>query len=479
MIVKYKIILILCLAAIFPYSLKGKDFAINNDFTNESLLDPLFQKLYTLESTHKGKINIVHIGDSHIQGDFFTNIIRQGLQARFGNGGYGFTFPYKLIKTNSNNYITYSSNISWNSQRNIYPITDVSIGLSGIGFYTNQKMFQIDINSTPLYAFDRVKVLYPTQEPMFRLSEYIDENNSLKPLPTKKATAKYVNHKVKSGETLSQVARKYKVTVTDLKKMNGLKSNMIRVGATLKVKKTVVQSEPEIVFDPKIFDKIQFLDPKQIESHPYYSIFTLSELSNKVSIFPEISNKKENYSLSGIVLENNQPGIIYHNIGVNGAKVSDYSKYPLFFEQLPALQADLIIVSFGTNESFGKWSTPYFVSEMESFVSNIRQKNPRAVILLMSPPPSSFRRGVLNNFIEDYGEAMSKMKNCVYWNLLGKLGGANAPTGKELQQFMARDKVHYTKDGYEMQGQLFLNDFMSAYDNYVKKDTIGSDIKSN
>ena len=60
------------------------------------------------------------------------------------------------------------------------------------------------------------------------------------------------------------------------------------------------------------------------------------------------------YALNGVVLESNNPGIIYHNIGVNGAKYSDYNKYPLFFDQLKALQPDLIIVSLGTNESYGK-----------------------------------------------------------------------------------------------------------------------------
>lgn len=34
------------------------------------------------------------------------------------------------------------------------------------------------------------------------------------------------------------------------------------------------------------------------------------------------------YALNGVVLESNNPGIIYHNIGVNGAKYSDYNKYP-------------------------------------------------------------------------------------------------------------------------------------------------------
>jgi len=42
-------------------------------------------------------------------------------------------------------------------------------------------------------------------------------------------------HRVKSGETLSTIARRYKTSVSNLKKMNGLKSDMIREGQRLRV----------------------------------------------------------------------------------------------------------------------------------------------------------------------------------------------------------------------------------------------------
>lgn len=42
-------------------------------------------------------------------------------------------------------------------------------------------------------------------------------------------------HRVKSGETLSSIARKYKTTVNDLKRKNGLKSDLIREGQLLKL----------------------------------------------------------------------------------------------------------------------------------------------------------------------------------------------------------------------------------------------------
>lgn len=50
-------------------------------------------------------------------------------------------------------------------------------------------------------------------------------------------------HKVVSGDTLSEIAVKYNTTVKELKSLNGLKSDLIKVGQLLKVKETT-QSKP-------------------------------------------------------------------------------------------------------------------------------------------------------------------------------------------------------------------------------------------
>jgi len=42
-------------------------------------------------------------------------------------------------------------------------------------------------------------------------------------------------HKVSRGESLSVVAQRYKVSVRQLKSANNLKSNVVRIGQTLKI----------------------------------------------------------------------------------------------------------------------------------------------------------------------------------------------------------------------------------------------------
>jgi len=54
-----------------------------------------------------------------------------------------------------------------------------------------------------------------------------------KPVPA----GAYYKHKVAQGETLSAIARAYKVSVSDIKETNSLKSNMIRIGQILHIPK--------------------------------------------------------------------------------------------------------------------------------------------------------------------------------------------------------------------------------------------------
>jgi hypothetical protein len=78
-----------------------------------------------------------------------------------------------------------------------------------------------------------------------------------------------------------------------------------------------------------------------------------------------------------VVLENDDAGVIYSGIGVNGAKCSDYNKFPMFFEQLPALEADLVIISLGTNESFQKnFNSDKFYNEIDTLVTKLSITNP-------------------------------------------------------------------------------------------------------
>lgn len=430
----------------------------NAGIYNAETLDVFFQKLQDLEVNQNRKINIVHIGDSHIQADLMTDMLRQKFQERFGNAGLGFVFPHSLAKTNGSSHVRFSSNANWNSLRNIYPNDGSPVGLSGIALFTNQNDFVIELTvRNENYIFNNLRVITPENKQLFGLA------NATKTIVIKSNVSKTLTHKIKSGETLSGIAQRYKTTVTKIRQANGLRNNNIRAGASLKI--PTGEMEPQ---------KIEMTDFIPLENQPfisdYYYEYQHLEATDKIYLIP--NKEHTSFALNGIVLENNQSGILYHSIGVNGAKYADYNKFPMFFEQLEALHPDLIIVSLGTNEAFDKLCDQCFYEQLEEFLSALRAKHPNVAVLFTTPPPSLFKRRTPNNFVESYSNQIisnSLINRYSVWDLYRALGGNEAMQKLVDQRLIAKDRVHYSSAGYKEQGVLLFEALMETYQNYLNQ----------
>jgi LysM repeat protein/lysophospholipase L1-like esterase len=103
------------------------------EWADYSAVDDFFYKLRT---THKRKLSVLHIGDSHIQADIFTGFLRDQLQETFGYGGRGFIFPYKAAGTHSAyDYRTYAKG-EWEKSRNVEREILFDIGITGATIHT-------------------------------------------------------------------------------------------------------------------------------------------------------------------------------------------------------------------------------------------------------------------------------------------------------------------------------------------------------
>ncbi len=423
---------------------------------NAQVLNPFFDQLRNLETTNKGKIRIVQIGDSHIQADFLSNVIKDVLQNKFGNGGFGFAFPHKLANTNGSNQLRFKSNTNFSSNRNVRPSNDRPIGISGYTISTQQDnaVIEVEIKNAQDFA-NNVKIITPNNEKFFDLA--FTENKSVE---ISKTVQTPITHKVKKGETLSSIAKKYKLSVVNLKKMNGLKSDKLAVGKSLKVGNNQQIQSKVAVSD---FDKVAL---KALGDSYFY------ENENAFEKFYLISdNQFSEVELSGLILENNSTGITFSGIGANGAKYSDYNRFPMFFEQLKALQPNLIIVSLGTNESFDRLDVSEYIQNVQTFVEKVKETNPNTVVLVTTPPPSTLHRKYENTFIADYTQAIIETSNSTkafaVFDLYQNFGGKNGVQLNKQKGYLAKDEVHYTKDGYEAQGNLLAKALLQAYQNYI------------
>lgn len=424
-----------------------------NVLVNAAVLKPFFTKLQRLEQDKTGQINIVHIGDSHIQADLYSGVVRSGFQQAFGNAGRGLLFPHNLARTNGQFDVRFSSNETWQSYRNISPVVGNPVGLSGIALFTKSDDFAIEINiKSEENYFNTLKLITPQNKNMFELatSKKIIKLESTKP--------KTVIHRIRNGEALSIIADKYNVSLAALKKANRLTSNNIRAGRTLKI--------PSSQTEKRIIERSEFVN-FPLETAANYHYYKTDEALGKIYLLP---NKEErDFALNGIVLENNNPGVLYHNIGVNGAKFSDYNKYPVFFEQLKALQPDLIILSLGTNESFDKMIVEQYMGQLDLFIKSLKDNDIKAEIIISTPPVSLFQRKYPNVFCADYAKNIldgAVKKQYAAWDLYTQLGGLYGAQRLSEKGLLGSDKVHYTKQGYEKQGNLLFQAIMDAYSNY-------------
>lgn len=120
-----------------------------NRISNPEQLARLKEKLQKAVSSKKKIVKIVHIGDSHIQADMMTRVLRLGLQYRYGNAGRGIVFPSQVAKTNGPSDIFSFSNTSWLSGRLSLTNSPVECGVCGYGLQSNSQDWSLEIRSKP------------------------------------------------------------------------------------------------------------------------------------------------------------------------------------------------------------------------------------------------------------------------------------------------------------------------------------------
>ncbi|HEY9260430.1 GDSL-type esterase/lipase family protein, partial [Chitinophaga sp.] len=99
----------------------------------------------------------------------------------------------------------------------------------------------------------------------------------------------------------------------------------------------------------------------------------------------------------GAVMQNGHNGVLYHSVGINGAMYQHYNEISnILLAQMAVLKPQLVIISLGTNEAYGRLDPLAFRDEIDKAVSLIREQNPAVNILLTTPPDCmrAVRKGV-------------------------------------------------------------------------------------
>jgi LysM repeat protein len=160
-------------------------------------------------------------------------------------------------------------------------------------------------------------------------------------------------------------------------------------------------------------------------------------------------------------------GVEYNRCGVVGATFTQLIAQKEFvIRQLKTRTPDLLIFSYGSNESYNAGlKMNFYTAEINTFMLLLKEEFPETNIIITSPPDtrSGGRFPVNTQAICDSLRAVCGRTTCAFWDLHAVMGG-NESINFWLNNSLARkDKLHFTKGGYELQGDLFTQAFYRAY----------------
>ena len=171
--------------------------------------------------------------------------------------------------------------------------------------------------------------------------------------------------------------------------------------------------------------------------------------------------------------------VSYIDKGVNGATCLTFT-HPDRIAEIAALKPELLILSFGTNESHNRrYNVNVHYNQMDELVKLLQDSLPNVSILLTTPPGSyeSFRQRrrkrtyAINPRTVTAAETIrryAKDHRLLVWDMYDVVGGKRrACTNWTEAKLMRPDHVHYLPEGYILQGNLLYQAFIQAYNDYV------------
>ncbi|MDD8025035.1 MAG: GDSL-type esterase/lipase family protein [Acidobacteriota bacterium] len=177
--------------------------------------------------------------------------------------------------------------------------------------------------------------------------------------------------------------------------------------------------------------------------------------------------------LYGLSLESGTSGVVYHSYGVNGGNCDTMLRSAYLHKQLERVQPDLIIISLGTNDA----STPLFrrgdfAARLEALLAKVREITPHSAVLLTTAPDSYYprlrRRPARPNpnmsAVRDVIAETAAARGCSFWDLFTLMGGTGSMKLWRDSALANVDNIHFTKEGYQRQGRMFLDALLKEYD---------------
>ena len=365
-------------------------------------MERFFQKMDSVIFMGQGNVNIMHIGGSHVQAGVLTQQFRDNLLSISPDlmGGQYFVFPFLAGGTNNPSHFLVRSSGEWSYCRNaVRKETDKRMGLAGAAITTTDPMATVSIVTR-----------------------------------AKKPTALTPDYDFN------------KVTVIGFSETE----NVV----------------PVVSYDGTVI-RGQYDEWKSTYT------FQLPVFTDSICIlFDSVPGE---FTLTGVLLENDMPGISVHGVGVNGASVPSYLRCEDFERDLALVRPDLVIFGIGINDAADKdFEVETFKQNYRELIGIFQDVNPDCALLFVTNNDSfKSRRGKKRKriyevnpngvVVEQAFMELAEEYNAAVWDQFHIMGGLRSMQNWQNEGLAQRDKIHFTKEGYILMGDLLFNALIERY----------------
>jgi lysophospholipase L1-like esterase len=203
------------------------------------------------------------------------------------------------------------------------------------------------------------------------------------------------------------------------------------------------------------------------------TVFEFSRPQDTLSLRIEQTDTltQDRFTLNGILLETDDPGVYYHALGVNGAATWSWLRCQKLEEELSLVKPDLVVFSIGINDAQDPdFCATCYERNYEKLIAHVLNVNPDAAILLVTNSDSFRKRRYPVRNADDVRDVMMRLARkygAGVWDLYGVMGGQGSIRLWQRRGLAKRDLVHFTRQGYTIVGDLMFTAIMKAYGDHV------------
>lgn len=377
------------------------------------------EKLDSVVLLGRGRVSIVHIGGSHVQADMYTEEFRQRIDSlNYGlRPPRGYLFPFRTAKTNNPQGFRVASGGKWDKARCSVRKPRPALGIDGIAVWTSDPGAWISFDLDP-------RLTGRWQTTRIKLIGRCERG--------------------RHGGTLTPV--------------------MIAAG----------QETRPTAYDPATMT-YDFRLPQAVTD------FTLRLERSEAPAVDSLAAGglgEPTFYVDGVVPENEDDGIVYHTIGVNGAAVPSYLRCENFEREMAVLRPDLVILSIGVNDASGPaFSAEGFMGNYDQLLRIFRRINPDCAFIFITNNDTKRRAGRRRRIVNKNGPLVQDAFTQIatkwqggLWDLFEVMGGLGSMAQWQKAGLAGRDNIHFTRLGYKVVGALLYDAFLDFYLNQEPAD---------